>query len=311
MHRLLPYLQIARFDHWLKNVFVLPGTIVAVTADSGLLDAGLLPRLILALIVAGLVASSNYVLNDIIDGPRDRRHPVKRLRPVPSGEVDITAAYLEWGVLGGVGLFLAWLLGPRFFVCALSLWIMGVLYNVPPLRLKDRVFADVLSESINGPIRLLLGWYCTGTDLIPPVSLLIAYWMLGAFFMGTKRFAEYRTIDNPQVAAEYRSSFGFYTEKILLLSLIYYSVAFGLFFGIFLTRYRAELILSLPLVSGLFAWYVHIGFEQDSAAQYPERLYKETGFTLYAVLCALFMIALLFFDFPIIEQVFQPTIEID
>ena len=155
-----------------------------------------------------------------------------------------------------------------FFSAALSLWVMGCVYNIPPVRSKDKPFVDVLSESVNNPIRLMLGWYATGIVILPPISLLFAYWMVGAFFMAIKRFAEYRRINNPEVSAGYRQSFAYYNEERLLKSIIYYATAFGLFFGIFLIRYRMELILSIPLVAGFMTWYIHLGFLEDSPAQY-------------------------------------------
>jgi hypothetical protein len=134
--------------------------------------------------------------------------------------------------------------------------------------------------------------------------------MVGAFFMAVKRFAEYRRIDDRAVAIRYRSSFAHYNEQRLLVSIIYYGTAFGLFFGIFLLRYRLELILSIPLVAGFIAWYIHIGFKEDSPAQYPEQLYKQGPFVLFALLTIAVMGALLFIDVPIIERIFVPTVPI-
>lgn len=308
---MIPYIQIARFDHWFKNVFMLPGAVVAVTAEPDLLSVQMFFSLLLAFLATGLVASSNYVLNEIVDAPFDKVHPVKKLRPIPSGQVNISIAYVLWLVLAVVGLLVAWFVGLPVLVFAAALWIMGIVYNVPPIRLKDRVFLDVLSESVNNPLRLLLGWYGTGSLLIVPVSLVIAYWMLGAFFMAIKRFAEYRLIDDPEVARQYRRSFANYDEEKLLLSIVYYGVAFGLFFGVFLLRYHVELILSLPLLAGFMAWYIHLGFRHDSPVQYPERLYKEKPFMAYTLLCVVFMFALLFLDMPIIRTIFSPTISLN
>lgn len=306
-----PYIKIARVDHWFKNVFMLPGVVVAITAEPALVTLGLIYKLLVALLAAGLVASSNYVLNEIVDAPYDKLHPVKQHRPIPSGHVDLKLAYSLWLVLAGFGFLLAYLINWPFFMFAVLLWVMGLLYNIPPIRLKDRVFLDVLSESINNPIRLMLGWYATGTALIAPISLVIAYWMLGAFFMAIKRFAEFRMIDDPKVAAGYRRSFIVYDEEKLLLSIVYYAVSFGLFFGVFLLRYRVELILSLPLLAGFMAWYIHIGFQHDSPAQYPEQLFRQKGFAAYTSLCAIVMIALLYIDIPIIAQIFSPTITLN
>jgi 4-hydroxybenzoate polyprenyltransferase len=226
--KLGPYVSIARFDHWFKNVFVLPGVIVALYVDNSLFSAALVWRLILALLAAGFVASSNYVLNEILDATKDALHPVKKNRPIPSGQVDIRLAYAEWVLLGVIGLAIASLLGLEFFLAALALWVMGCVYNVPPIRSKDQPYLDVLSESVNNPLRLLLGWYCTGIESLPPASLIAAYWMVGAFFMAVKRFAEYRRIDDRAVAIRYRRSFAHYNEQRLLVSIIYYGTAFGL-----------------------------------------------------------------------------------
>ena len=303
-----PYLRIARFDHWFKNAFMLPGVILALYDYPDLWSGFLLIKVVLALIAAGCVASSNYILNEVLDAPRDALHPVKRHRPVPSGQIRLKWAYFGWAVFALAGLGLAWTLGLKFFLAGLALWIMGCVYNIPPIRTKDKPYLDVLSESVNNPLRLLMGWYAVRVDVLPPVSLLAAYWMVGAFFMAVKRFGEYRRIGNPDIAARYRASFGYYDEEKLLVSITYYAVAFGLFFGIFLLRYRVELLLSIPFIAGFVGWYIHLGFLKDSPAQYPEKLYKQTGFMLYSLFCVTILIALLFIDVPIIGEWFQPTI---
>lgn len=309
-HKIKPYIKIARFDHWFKNVFVVPGTAVAVYTNPELIDTQILANLIVALLGVGFVASSNYVINEVLDAPFDALHPVKKHRPVPSGKINIKFAYLQWLFLGCIGLSLSWSLGKAFFLSALALWIMGCIYNIPPFRSKDKPYVDVLSESINNPLRLLMGWYCTGITVIPPVSLLAAYWMVGAFFMTVKRFSEYRRINNPDIASQYRRSFASYTQETLLVSITFYGVAFGLFFGIFLMRYRVELILSVPLIAGFIAWYIHLGFQEDSPTQYPEKIYLQKGFVVYTFLCIATMIMLLFIDVPLIGEIFVPTMPV-
>jgi 4-hydroxybenzoate polyprenyltransferase len=309
MLKIKPYLQIARFDHWFKNVFMLPGIVVALYAEPDLFSFRTGINLIIALLAAGMVASSNYILNEILDAEFDALHPVKKNRPIPSGKVNRQWAYMQWILFGLIGLGVSALLGMKFFLVALLLWIMGCIYNIPPVRSKDKPYFDVLSESVNNPLRLLLGWYATGITVIPPLSLVLAYWMVGAFFMAVKRFAEYRRIDDPEISARYRQSFGYYDEERLLTSIVFYAVAFGLFFGIFLIRYRIELILAIPLIAGFIAWYIHLGFLEDSPAQYPEQLYRQRGFFLYCMLCMVVMLSLLFIPIPMLQTIFQPTIQ--
>src|SRR4029453_1331126 len=232
-------------------------------------------------------------------------HPEKRHRPVPSGRVRPAIAYAEWLLLAVIGLALALSLNVYFFAAALWLWVMGIAYNVPPLRTKEWPYLDVLSESVNNPIRLLLGWFALVTIRVPPLSLAIAYWMLGAFFMAMKRFAEYRHIGDQRVAAAYRRSFEFYTEERLLVSLFFYATACALFAGIFIVRYHLELILFTPIAAGMFAYYLHIGMLPNSPVQNPEKLYRERGFFAYMLLTTVVFVLLMFTSIPGIYQLFN------
>ena len=130
-------------------------------------------------------------------------------------------------------------------------------------------------------------------DRIPPISLIISYWMAGAFFMGAKRFAEFKMINDPEVAGQYRASFKHYNLDILMVSLFFYITVCSMFFGIFIIRYHLELILVAPFLAGFFAYYVKLSLKPNSSVQTPERLYKEYGFVAYAsALLAMFVLLL-------------------
>jgi decaprenyl-phosphate phosphoribosyltransferase len=304
------YLKIARFDHWVKNVFVLPGIWVALGFDRQLLNAGLLPRIVFGMIAVGLVASSNYVLNEVLDAPFDLHHPTKRFRPVPSGEVKVFWAYVEWIGLMLLGLGIALLVSRRVCYTLGGLWAMGLIYNVPPIRTKEMPYLDVLSEAINNPIRMLTGWYIVGTALIPPISLLMSYWMVGCYFMAIKRFAEYRDIADRFRSAAYRKSFAYYNEPRLLVSIMFYGTNAMLFFGAFLMRYHLELILSFPLVALVMAVYLSLAFKNDSAAQNPEGLYREPLLMSSVIACTVVMAVLLFVKLPRLHRAFEASIPV-
>jgi len=301
------YIRIARADHWIKNVFVLPGIVVAISIDRSTLTSGLIWQIFIGLISICLVTSSNYVLNEILDAQFDREHPGKRDRPVPRGEVSISLAYVEWILLMVAGLGIGLTISMRFAIDMGILWVMGCVYNIPPLRSKDVPYVDVLSESINNPLRFLAGWYITSTKALPPASLLISYWMIGCYFMAIKRFAEYREIDDAARSKSYRKSFVFYDERRLLVSIVFYGSQAMLFFGAFIMRYRLELILSFPLVALVMAAYLSLAFKHDSAVQRPEGLYREPALMAAVVSCAAVMIVLLFVDMPILHNIFVPS----
>ncbi len=307
--RFLPYAQIARPDHWIKNVFMALGVLLACFYHPDLFSLSLLGPILVAVMATCVIASSNYVINEILDAPTDRSHPVKRLRPIPSGKVVLPAAYAEWVLLGLTGLALASTINWPFFFAALGLLVMGLIYNIPPVRAKDYPYVDVLTESVNNPIRLLLGWFAVTRSEFPPVSLLVSYWMIGAFFMAAKRFTEYRSIGDPAVAAAYRSSFRHYTEERLLISMFFYTTCFALFLGVFTVRYHLELILIFPLFAGFVCYYLSIAFRHDGATASPERLYRERGLMAYLIVCLAAFVLVMVIQIPFLYELFhvQPS----
>src|SRR6202789_658124 len=217
--RFRAHLAIARLDHSIKNLFVLPGIIVPLSVDPTLFNLHLIKTLVLAFIAITLVACSNYVINEVLDAPFDRLHPIKKNRPAARGLVSIPAAYIQWLLMMAAGIAIGLTISKMFALMALILWIMGCIYNFPPIRSKDVPYLDVLTESINNPLRMLLGWYAVTSVLIPPVSLLIAYWMIGCYFMALKRFSELselRKSNDHALAGSYRASFKRYQPESLL-----------------------------------------------------------------------------------------------
>ncbi len=309
MERLKGHIAILRIDHWTKNVFVLPGVVIPLTIHQGV-SPMLIQRLILGMISVCLVASSNYVINEILDAPYDRLHPIKKTRPAARGLVNLPLGYLQWILLMLAGVGIGLYVSRLFCLTVLALWVMGCFYNIRPIRTKDVPYLDVLSESVNNPLRMLAGWYMVTDSLVPPVSLLICYWMIGAYFMGLKRFSELREIGDREKAAAYRRSFHYYTERSLLVSVLFYGSSAMLFFGAFLIRYRIELVLSFPLVALVMAVYCNIAFETNSAAQHPEYLYRNKLLMVCVVSCSIAMLALLKYDIPALNRIFTPTLPV-
>lgn len=302
------HLEILRVDHWIKNVFVLPGTVVALAFGGATWTTPTLIACAIALVAMCLVASSYYTLNEILDAPYDRLHPLKCTRPVPAGRVHLGFAYGQWLVLGAAGIALGAAVNRPVALVLAGLWLMGCLYNVRPFRTKDLPYIDVLSEALNNPLRMLLGWYAAGPLIVPPSSLLLSYWFVGAYFMAIKRFAEYREIGDRARAAAYRRSFAYYNEQRLLTSIVFHAAAAMLFLGAFTMRYRVELLLAYPLVALVMAIYLDIAFRENSAAQAPEKLHREPRLMAAVLACALAIGVLCFVDVPIARKVFGPAV---
>jgi len=305
LENLKPYVSLARPDNWFKNIFIIPGIILVPFFFSISLDIDLIFRIGLSIIATCLVASSNYVINEVLDAETDKHHPVKKNRPSARGIINTKIAYIEWIILAVIGISLSFYINKYVGYANLFLWIMGCLYNIPPIRTKDLVFLDVISESINNPIRFVIGWYSTGIDTIPPISVLFAYWMFGAFLMASKRLAEYRKINNPDIAALYRKSFRLYNQELLITSSVFYLCLLFMSGMAFVVLYRLELVFAVPFFAFLLCYYLHLGFKPDSLIQYPEKLYKEKNLVILISSFLIYCLVLIFIiDLPWFENLF-------
>jgi 4-hydroxybenzoate polyprenyltransferase len=304
--RLKAHFRLLRLDHSIKQVFVIPGIVIAASMTHPGLSLGLISHVLLGLFAVTLAASSNYVLNELLDAPFDRLHPTKCLRPAACGSIHLPLAYAQWLLLGLFSLLLAWSISKGMLLSVLALWIMGCFYNIPPFRTKDTAYLDVLSESLNNPIRFCIGWYIVTSVVIPPASMLISYWMLGAYFMALKRFSEYRQIGS-EVAIQYRRSFKGYSEKSLLNSVLFYAATSMLFFGAFIMRYRMEMVFTFPLIALLMAVYFDLSFDLESPVQHPEKLFREPRLMVLLFACCTVFVVTSFVNMPWLIQIFPKS----
>lgn len=275
------YLKPLRLDHWIKNLVVPVGSIFALVAYRRAPEEAAVQAMVLAFVLSGLVSSVNYAINEVLDARFDARHPVKRLRPIPSGRVRV-GPLLGLATLLVVAAFTtaAWLFALPFVLANAALFVAALLYNLPPLRLKDWPYLDALVESMTNPIRLAIGWYAVSPDgyALPPPSLLALVWAFGTFLMTGKRLAELRLLG--PLAAEYRRAFAAYSIRSLFAAQLGYAVAtLGAATWLFATE-RPRLLLTLPLVAGVLAWTFRMTFEPESPLVDPEHLYRRKLFLL-------------------------------
>lgn len=292
---LTDYVTLARPSYWVKSVFILPGTIAAV-----LFGLGPVPWDVLALsvVATSLVSSANYVLNGWLDAVSDARRPSKHDRPAALGNVKAAGVVLEYLALAASGLAIGLAVSPLTCTALLVMLIMGAAYNVPPIRLKDRAYVDVLSESVNDAVRLLVGWFALTSVFLPPSSLVLGYWMGSAFLMSVKRLAECRAFADRVTAEKYRRSFGHYTTERLMVLALVCAMAASFFLGVFLVRYRYEYLLAMPAIWALFGWYLALGFREGSDAQRPEVLWREVPLLALTALVVGALVLLTFVDVP-------------
>lgn len=153
-----PLVQSLRPAQWAKNLFVLAPLVFA----DLLLVERLAVRAFLALVAFCCAASAVYLINDIRDRDEDRRHPLKRLRPLAAGTLGVPAAVAAVAVLAAAALGLAVYLGLPFARILGAYLILNLLYT---WWFKHMVILDVMSISFGFVLRVEAGAVVTGVDV--------------------------------------------------------------------------------------------------------------------------------------------------
>lgn len=167
-----------RPSQWTKNLFVFFGLLFG----QRLLDPRAIWQSCAAFAIFCVLSGVVYLVNDVADREADRRHPIKRNRPIASGEVSPSAALTLAAILAMAALVAAWALRPAFgLVSLLYLALLG-LYSGP---LKHVVIIDVLTIAVGFVLRAAAG--AVAIDV--PIShwLLILTILLALFLALSKR----------------------------------------------------------------------------------------------------------------------------
>lgn len=175
------YLRAIRANQWIKNLIVFAAILFA----GKLFDPNLFVKTLYAFFVFCLLSSASYVLNDIIDYHYDKKHPMKKYRPLASGAITIPQATFLVFVITIVSLLLSLFFSLSFFFIAIIFLLLHFYYS---LYLKRYPVIDIFVISFSFVIRTLAGVVVTGYHV--PVWLLMTIFFISLFMASVKRHAE-------------------------------------------------------------------------------------------------------------------------
>ncbi len=166
--------KLARPGHWIKNSVVLAALFFAGVASDK-------DSVFLALAAAGvfcLISSAIYTLNDIIDRQQDKQHPLKKSRPLASGDISVPAATIFFVFLAMSGIVGAWLIGHNLIIIAGLFFILNILYSY---WLKHLVILDVMAIALGFVLR---GYAGAAAIDVPASKWMIINTLFLALFLG-------------------------------------------------------------------------------------------------------------------------------
>ena len=155
------YLRTMRIHHWIKNLLVFVPMLAAhqITYEN-------FYNSFLAFIVFCLIASSVYIVNDLLDLDADRSHPYNRFRPLASGELTIKNGMIISIILFLTGALVSCLVGFNFILLIVFYWILTIVYS---LILKRKVLIDIFILGVLYTLRISGGSFAT--------EIQISFWL--------------------------------------------------------------------------------------------------------------------------------------
>lgn len=147
-----------RPHQWAKNLFVLAPLVFGKELD----DPVSIARALVAFVAFCAASSAVYLVNDVRDREEDRRHPLKRLRPIAAGTVSVPVATGTAAGLLAAGGGLAAILGWRVLAVLAGYTALNLLYS---MGLKHVVILDVMLLSVGFVLRVIAGGLAIGVEV--------------------------------------------------------------------------------------------------------------------------------------------------
>lgn len=282
--------QTMRPRQWLpKNGIIFASLVLS---EAGLaLQPGAIARATFAFVLFSLLSSAAYLFNDLLDIEKDRAHPHKRHRPLPSGRLSPALARSAMFVLLAIALAGSLLLGLTFTLVGALYIVNNLAYN---LRIKRLVILDVFSIAAGFVLRALAGAVAVGVPVSPWLYVLTV--LLSLFLGISKRRHELLLLEEGRGA--FRHVLTEYTAPMLeeMLSVVTAStvIAYSIYtFSAESLPANHSMMLTIPFVIyGIFRYLYLVHSGRDAPPD--EMLLADRPLILTIVLWGLTVLALLY-----------------
>ena len=220
------FLKLVRPRQWMKNFALF----AAATFGGLILNQGIFTKVSLGFIAFCLLASSTYIVNDLLDVQKDRLHPFKKMRPVASGKISVNQAIILFIILIILSLFISWQISVFFFLIAVFYLLLQLSYS---LLFKGLAVFDILFIASGYILRVFAGEVISGYHL--SVWLLLTTVSLSLFLAVGKRRSELTLLRNftSSHIADIRKSLSHYSDRLLDAYTMMFATSTLVFYSLF------------------------------------------------------------------------------
>jgi 4-hydroxybenzoate polyprenyltransferase len=259
------YINLIRVRQWYKNLVVF----LALFFVAQLFNSELLLFAGFGFIALCLASSANYIINDLIDLPKDRLNPEKKHRPLASGTVKNSSAVLLAVILLVLSLTLSYSLSLWFFYSVIGLVVLTQIYS---LWLKQVIFADILSIATLFVIRAISGALLIDVKISP--WLILCPFFLSLFLSVGKRHSEITLLkeksgETRKVLKEYNHGL---TNSLMTISTTLLIISYALYS--FLSEHQ-NLLFTLPFALFVIFRFYYLISSGSEIARHPEKIIKD------------------------------------
>lgn len=199
------YLMLSlRPKQWTKNLILFAGLLFS----QNFLNKALFLETLFAFFIFCFLSGAVYLVNDLVDAQKDRKHPEKKKRPIAAKKLSQSTALIAAIVIPLSCMVLALQLNFSFFLVAAIYYILMLAYS---FALKKMVILDVMTIAFGFVLRALAGALAIQVDVS---SWFLICTILLALFLGlAKRRHELRLLEGK--AAAHRESLSSYSPQLL------------------------------------------------------------------------------------------------
>ena len=283
-------LSLIRIRQWYKNLVIF----LPIVFSGNLFDMHLLALTIIGFIAFALASSVNYIINDIIDCHRDRKHPEKSLRPIASGRISIVYGSMLAGFLVLGSLIISYALNPVFCGVVFAFIMLMQAYT---FLLKHETFVDVLVVASGFVIRTVAGSMVLLENGGPYVDispwLILCTFFLALFMVVGKRKADIMLMGKKAVA--HKRVLKSYSQTILAYLLYLTSTLLLISYALYvILNHSLIFLITLPFILYIVFRYICIVEKHSKIARHPETAYRDKRLCIAVLLCGVLIVALLY-----------------